>query len=246
MLTPVALVLSGSVSAQTAVPAPPAANGTATPELREQPRQKPVTPKLPRLPVRGFTEPDEPANPDPATARSFLDPKYRVGFTVPAGWNFEKKDGLLSNFGIDTRTARRRTDVRGVAAINFNPWPVSTFAGAIFYYSVIPRADKQMCAAQAATRPVKPLADATIDGMPFHHGHDKHGTVCTEARDDVYTAMQGNACLRFDLVVNTFCAETSGAMEITPRQLEDVDHRLAGLLGSVTLGAGSHGDKPGF
>lgn len=227
------------VRAQSSAP-----GGTGVPELHEHPQQKPVTPKMPRMPLRGFTEPDEPANPDPATARTFSDPKYKVSFTVPAGWNLEKQDGLLSNFGVDTRTARRRTDVRGVAAINFNPWPVSTFAGAIFYYSVIPRANVAMCAAQTETRPVKPLADASIDGTPFHHGHDKHGVVCTEARDEVFTAMQGNACLRFDLVVNTFCAETSGAMEITPAQLDDVDRRLAGLLGSVKLQGGTHGEKP--
>lgn len=196
------------------------------------------------MPLRGFTEPDEPLHPDPATARPFLDPKYKVGFTVPAGWNLETKDGLLSNFGSDTRTARRRSDVRGVAAINFNPWPISTFASAIFYYSVIPRANAEMCAAQTTSKGVKALPTATIDGTPFHHGRDHHGKVCTEARDEMFTAMQGNACLRFDLVVNTFCQETSGAMEITPAQLQDVDGRLATVLGSVTLGAGAHGEAP--
>ncbi len=199
---------------------------------------------MPRLPARGLTEPDEPANPDPAAARTFTDAKYKVTFTVPPGWNLERKDGLLSNFGVETRTARRRTDVRGVASINFNPWPITTFAGAIFYYSVIPRADAGQCVAQTATKPVKPLPDADVDGTSFHHGHDQHGAVCTEARDEVFAAMQGNTCIRFDLVVNTFCAETSGAMEITPMQLKDVDKRLASLLGSVTLGGSSHGDKP--
>ncbi len=216
-----------------------AAQQTTNPAPELHDRAKPTTP---RMPLRGFTEPEEPAHPDPATARPFDDPKYRVSFTVPVGWNLEKKDGLLSNFGVDTRTARRRTDVRGVAAINFNPWPVSTFASAIFYYSVIPHANADQCAAQVTTQGVKPLPDASIDGTPFHHGRDQHGKVCTEARDEVFTAMQGSACLRFDLVVNTFCAETSGAMEITPTQLEDVDKRLALLLGSVALGKGTHGD----
>ncbi len=195
--------------------------------------------------MRGLTEPAEPVTPDPADTRPFHDGKYKVSFTVPAGWNFEQKDGLLSNFGVETPTARRKTDVRGVAAINFNPWPVSTFAGALFYYSVIPRAKADMCAAQTSTRGVRPLPESQIDGTPFHHGTDHHGKVCTEARDEVFTTMQGKNCLRFDLVVNTFCAETSGAQEITPAQLDDVDKRLATLLGSVTLGNGVHGDSAG-
>ncbi len=234
------LILGASILALAAQQEPPAAT-TPNPELHERPR--PTTPKLPHLPARGLTEPEEPAHPEPATARAFTDPKYKVSFTAPAGWNLEKKDGLLSNFGVDTRTARRRTDVRGVAAINFNPWPVSTFASAMFYYSVLPHTDAAICAAQASSKPVKPLPETMIDGTPFHHGHDKHGVVCTEARDDVFTAMQGKACLRFDLVVNTFCSETSGAMEITSLQLDDVDKRLAALLGSVTLGKSSHGDS---
>jgi hypothetical protein len=225
---------AGQVSPPAAAPTPP--------ELHERARPRPVTPQLPRLPVRGLTEPAEPLTPDPAEARPFHDAKYKVSFSVPAGWNFEQKDGLLSNFGVETPTARRKTDVRGVAAINFNPWPVSTFAGALFYYSVIPRAKAEMCAAQTSTRGVKPLPEAQIDGTAFHHGTDHHGKVCTEARDEVFTAMQGKSCLRFDLVVNTFCAETSGAQEITPAQLQDVDKRLAMLLGSVELGNGAHGD----
>ncbi len=230
------------IAAQTGSQGAPPSSAPTPPELHERARPKPVTPRLPRLPVRGLTEPAEPATPDPAEARPFHDAKYKVSFMVPAGWNFEQKDGLLSNFGVDTPTARRKTDVRGVAAINFNPWPVSTFAGALFYYSVIPRAKADMCATQTSTRGVKPLAESRIDGTPFHHGAEHHGKVCTEARDDMFTAMQGKNCLRFDLVVNTFCAETSGAQEITPAQLDDVDKRLAKLLGSVTLGGGTHGD----
>ncbi len=233
---------TGLAQAQTGSQAVPPSTAPTPPELHEHAHPKPVTPRLPRLPVRGLTEPAEPATPDPAEARPFHDAKYKVSFTVPAGWNFEQKDGLLSNFGVDTPTARRRTDVRGVAAINFNPWPVSTFAGALFYYSVIPRAKAGMCAEQTTTRGVKPLPESQIDGTPFHHGAEHHGKVCTESRDDMFTAMQGKNCVRFDLVVNTFCAETSGAQEITPAQLSDVDKRLAALLGSVVLSSGTHGD----
>lgn len=195
---------------------------------------RPVTPRLPKPDLRGLTIPDLPQHLEPA-ATDFYDPKYKVGFHVPAGWNFEKKDGLLSNFGVETRSARAHSDVRGVAAINFNPWPPTTFAGAIFYYSVIPKAQAAQCAAQASSRSVKPMPDAIIGSVPFHHGRDQHGRVCTEARDEIFTAMRGNACIRFDLVVNTFCADTSGAMEITPSQLKDVDVRLGGILDSVQI-----------
>jgi hypothetical protein len=197
----------------------------------------PVMPKLPPHPhagVKGITEPDEPEHPTPS-ATDFHDAKYRLAFHVPAGWNFERKDGVLSNFGVDVRTTNRQLDVRGVASLNYNPYPVSTFSGANFYYSVMPRTTAAACAAQATTGHLKPRPDISVAGITFKHGKDEHGAVCTESRDEVFTAMQGKSCLRFDLVVNTFCAETSGAMEISAHQLSDVDTRLANILGSIKI-----------
>ena len=57
--------------------------------------------------------------------------------------------------------------------------------------------------------------------------------ICTESRDDVFTTMRGGTCLRFDLVVNTFCSQTSGALELSPKQLGDIDTRLGGILQSI-------------
>ena len=184
--------------------------------------------------VKGITEPDDPEHPTPA-AMEFHDAKYRLSFHVPAGWNFERHDGVLSNFGVDVRTTKRGLDVRGVASINFNPYPVSTFSGATFYYSVLPKADAASCAALATTGPLKPQKDVRVAGLPFKHGRDEHGSVCTESRDEVFTAMQGRSCLRFDLLVNTFCSQTSGAMEISKDQLADVQGRLAGILDSIKI-----------
>ncbi len=198
----------------------------------DTPGTVPHDPPRPRLGVRGLTEPDEPAYPEPA-ATNYHDAKYKLTFHVPAGWNFERHDGVLSNFGVDTRATRRNLDVRGVAALNYNPYPVSTFASANFYYSVLPHANPQTCADQASSGHVTPLGEAQVDGISFRHGRDQHGHVCTESRDEVFTTLRGKSCLRFDLVVNTFCSETSGAMEISPNQLRDVDSRLAAILGSV-------------
>jgi hypothetical protein len=142
---------------------------------------------------------------------------------------------VLSNFGADVRTTHRKLNVRGVASLNYNPYPVSTFAGATFYYSVLPRADPAACAAQATAGHLKPRGDVRISGVPFKHGKDQYGQVCTESRDEVFTTMQGRSCLRFDLVVNTFCSQTSGAMEITDQQLADVDTRLAHILDSIHI-----------
>lgn len=185
--------------------------------------------------VKGLTEPEEPAHPEPA-ATDFVDRKYGVAFHVPAGWNFERRDGVLSNFGSDVRTTRRNLQVRGVAAINYNPYPPTTFSGATFYYSVAPRSTAAACTAQATTGHLKASPDVRIAGVVFHHGQDQHGAVCTESRDDVFSTLSGNACLRFDLVVNTFCAQSSGAMEISDRQLGDVNTRLAQILGSIHIG----------
>ena len=190
---------------------------------------------MPQRSVKGLIEPADPDLPTPA-ARDFHDARYRVSFHVPAGWNFEKRDGVISNFGVETRTSRARSDVRGVAELNFNPWPPTTFSGALFYYSVIPNATASTCAAQTSTRGMKPLPKAEISGIPFRHGRDNHGAVCTEARDEAFAAMRGSSCLRFDLVINTFCGETSGAMDMNPDQIRDIQMRLAGILGSVQIG----------
>ena len=184
--------------------------------------------------VKGITEPDDPEHPTPA-ATDFHDARYHLSFHVPAGWNFERRDGVLSNFGVDVRTTKRTLDVRGVASINFNPYPVSTFSGANFYYSVMPKATAASCAAHATAAPLKPQKDVRVGGLPFKHGRDEHGSVCTESRDEVFTAMQGRSCLRFDLVVNTFCSQTSGAMDMSKDQLADVDGRLAGILDSIKV-----------
>jgi hypothetical protein len=184
--------------------------------------------------AKGITEPDDPEHPSPA-AREFHDARYRLSFHVPAGWNFERRDGVLSNFGVDVRTTKRNLNVRGVASINFNPYPVSTFSGASFYYSVVPTATANACAAQATTAPLKPQSDVRVGGLTFTHGRDEHGSLCTESRDEVFTALKGHSCLRFDLVVNTFCSQTSGAMEISREQLADVQGRLGKILDSIRI-----------
>ena len=71
--------------------------------------------------------------------------------------------------------------------------------------------------------------------MTFAHGHDEHGGICVEARDEVYTAYRKGACYRFDLEINTFCSVSSGAQEITERQLDNIVSRMTGILSTVTL-----------
>jgi|GEM_PF-3455220 len=184
--------------------------------------------------LKGFTVPDEPANPQPA-ALTFHDSKYHVSYRVPAGWDTERKDGVLSDLKKDVRSASRSMQVRGVSAINYNPYPPTTFSGALFYYSAVPNANAQSCGALATTGKLKPKPDVTIAGLTFKHGQDQHGATCTESRDEVFTTLKGNTCLRFDLVVNTFCGESSGAVEINSQQLGDVNTRLANILGSIHI-----------
>lgn len=184
--------------------------------------------------LKGLTSPNEPATLQPA-ASTFRDAKYKVTFRVPAGWDTEHKDGVLSNLGKDIRTAKRGMDVRGVAAMNHNPYPPTTFSGALFYYSVVPRSDQAACAALATTGHLKPMPDVTVSGIAFKHGQDQHGGMCTESRDEVFTTLRGKACFRFDLVVNTFCPQGSGAMQMNAAQLSDINKRLANVLSSVQI-----------
>jgi hypothetical protein len=184
-----------------------------------------------------------PTAPEPTTppAQPFHDARYGVSFTVPAAWNITRKDAEVSTFRFDARTATRATQLRAVATITFNPHPYSTFSGALFYFSVTPRATPAQCTAQAGPKPsaqasAQPVSTTTtqIGGIPFTHGYDEHGVICTEARDEIYTTSRNNACYRFDLVINTFCGgDVSGVQDISPRELDSVRHRMQTILDSV-------------
>jgi hypothetical protein len=135
---------------------------------------------------------------------------------------------------LDARSAPVRAQLRTVASLAFNPFPLSTFSGAMFYVSVTPRMTDAQCAAQTTTKPDKPLPSATFAGVTFKRGKDEHGQVCTEARDVAYTTMRGRSCVRFDMTVNTFCGgDVSGAEEITDAQLGAIFKRMEGILETV-------------
>ena len=162
----------------------------------------------------------------------FKDGRFHVRFSVPPGWQFTTKDGEVSAFHADVIKAPPQSAVRAVASLNFNPYPRSTLSGAMFYYSVSRTSSEQACAHQAEPSSGK----QQIGGMNFAHGHDEQGEICTETRDDVYTAFRKHSCLRFDLEIHTFCAVSSGAQEITGPQLEDIEQRMSGILSTVDLG----------
>jgi len=205
--------------------------------------QKPAQPLMkPGKPV-----PVPQAPPSNAAPQSFLDKHYHVSFRVPPGWELNQKDGRISTFHMDARTAPPKARLRSVALIDFNPFPYSTLAGALFYFSVEPRSTDAECAQQATATPV---AEATssreesaphkdvqdIAGMPFTHGHTELHGVCIEARDEIYTAWRKHACYRFDLTINTFCPEGSGAQPISESQIHDINERMTKILSTVELG----------
>ena len=178
------------------------------------------------------------APPAQATPQDFKDGHFGVKFQIPPGWSLTRKDGLVSTFHNDARSASPDARVRGVASLDFNPYPYSTLSGAVFYFSVTPHSSDQDCSKEAEPEhaPVAAAMDVQdIAGMRFSHGHDEHGDICVEARDEVYTAYRKGACYRFDMEINTFCAISSGAQEITDRQLLDLNQRMADILSTVTL-----------
>jgi hypothetical protein len=185
-----------------------------------------------------------PNTPETADAeRSFEDRRFQVKFTVPAGWQLTQKDGEVSTFHTDARSAPRESQLRAVAILNFNPFPASTLAGALFYYSVQPRTTDVDCERQATGQPTGSTVASrgtkdvqAIGGMNFAHGHTESGGICTEARDEVYTAYHKHACYRFDLTINTFCSVSSGAREITDQQVRKIDDRMTDILSTVALG----------
>ena len=177
------------------------------------------------------------APPASATTHDFKDGHFGVKFQVPPGWSLNRKDGLVSTFHNDARSAAPNAQVRGIASLDFNPYPYSTLSGAVFYFSVTPHSTDDACAKEAATQniPVSSTDVQDINGMRFTHGHDEHGDICVEARDEVYTAYRKGSCYRFDMEINTFCAISSGAQEITDRQLQSLNQRMADILSTVTL-----------
>ena len=175
----------------------------------------------------------EPTSPP---ARHVRETRIGVSFDVPAGWNFSREDGDLSTFSLDARSSLPHTQMQGVAQIAFNPFPRSTFSGAMFYSSVTPHSSTLQCSNQAAAPVSRPATTALVGGVSFKHGYAEHGAVCTESRDEVYTALRGAMCYRFDLVINTFCGgEVSGARDMTDRELDAVRKRLETILNSVKL-----------
>ncbi len=191
------------------------------------------------LPFAAGAQVSVPDAPSPAAKiQTFRDGHFGVRFRVPEGWTLQRKDGEVSTFHLDARTATPNTQMRSVAAIQFNPYPYSTLSGALFYFSVQKHATDAECARQASA----PGAHATevqetqlIDGMSFAHGHDEHGKICVEARDEVYTAYRKGSCYRFDLAMNTFCSISSGAADLTDTQIEQIDQRMNEILSSVQL-----------
>ncbi len=181
----------------------------------------------------------QPAQPGAETgrlppARGFHDSRYGVSFSLPAGWNSTRTDGELSTFALDVRSLRPRAQLREVAQLAFNPYPASTFAGAFFYFSVVPSANAASCAGQAVSQAPRSTGQRGIGGVTFAHGYDQHGRICTESRDEIYTALRGKSCLRFDLVLNTFCGgEVSGAQTITDAQIAAVRARMEAILDTV-------------
>jgi hypothetical protein len=178
------------------------------------------------------------APPPSATVQGFKDGHFGVRFKVPPGWSLTRKDGLVSTFHNDARTASPDAKVRGIASLDFNPYPYSTLSGAVFYFSVTPHSNDEECSKEAA--PVDAPAEASTDvqdigGMRFTHGHDEHGVICVEARDEVYTAYRKGSCYRFDMEINTFCSISSGAQDITDAQLLSLNQRMADILSTVTL-----------
>jgi hypothetical protein len=172
-----------------------------------------------------------------ASTHTFHDPTYKLAFDYPANWNFSEKDGEISTFHLDARSAAGTTAMRAVVSMSENPLPASTFSGAYFYFSVTPRSSAASCGDQAASPAAKkqtPVEKIQIAGLTFAHGHDEQKDICITQRDEVYTAVRRGACYRFDLAVNNFCGgDVSGVKDITPAELDQIRARLQAILSTV-------------
>ena len=204
--------------------------GSALAQEGEPRRAVPLPRPVPPLPGARGPVPD-PVSPP---AQTVTEDRVHVRFRLPPGWNLARRDGEVSTFHLDARTAPHHAEMLVVATLAFNPYPASTFSGALFYVSQTSHSSPASCAAQTTFRPERPLQPMTIADVSFSRGKDEHGHICTEARDVTYTALRRGSCLRFDLAVNTFCGgEDSGAQDMTEAQLGEVFKRMEGILESV-------------
>ena len=186
--------------------------------------------------VPPFLQNQRPAASEPVTppARMFRDGRYGVSFLVPAAWDLTKKDYEVSTFHLDARSAAHNAQLRAVATISFNPHPTSTFSGALFYFSVAPHTTANQCTAEASALAPRTVISTEVGGAPFTHGYDEHGGICTESRDEIYTASRKDVCYRFDAVINNFCGgDVSGVRDINVFELNSVRHRMQTILDSV-------------
>jgi len=179
-------------------------------------------------------------------SRTFRDAVYRVAFDFPSHWNLSKRDGEVSTFRLDARSAPRKAIVRAVVSIPENPFPASTFSGAYVYFSVTPHASAGSCAKQAAGETavagkapvVEKPTEVQIAGIPFSHGHDEQKDICITQRDETYTTYRHGACYRFDLAMNNFCGgEVSGVKDVSAKELDEERRRLLSILGTVRFEA---------
>jgi len=206
-----------------------AGSGAAWAQQQEPKMHVPQVVPVPELhPVAPVSEPTSPA------ARDVVDARDHLKFHLPVGWNLSRKDGEVSSFRLDARGVPKKAQLRLAASLAFNPYPQSTFEGAMFYVSATPGMDDAGCKAQTATKPFSALPGATVDSVHFARGKDEHGKICTESRDVAYTTLRGGSCLRFDLAINSFCGgDVSGAEDLTENQLQAIYTRLIGIVNSI-------------
>jgi hypothetical protein len=163
-------------------------------------------------------------------ARTFHDTHYHLSLKIPAGWLLTTHDREVSTFHLDAPTAPRTSRLRAVSSIAINPYPLSTFSGAFLYFSVVPAAAEASCIKQVPN----PAGTKEIAHQTFTRGHSEQASrICTESRDEVYAAYRNRACYRFDLVLNTFCRQVSGAQDMTPTQLDDLHTQMESILGTA-------------
>lgn len=197
--------------------------------------QQKQVPKAVPVPLMPKTQPRQKvAEPTSPPAQTVEDARTHVSFRLPAGWNVTHKDGEVSTFHLDARTAPKQTQLYTVASLGFNPFPYSTFSGALFYVSSTPHSTAAACASQTTTPPARALEPQVIGDVQFSRGRDEYRKICVESRDVEYTALRAGRCVRFDLAVNTFCGgEVSGVQDMTEAELGSVFKRLEGVMETV-------------
>lgn len=185
--------------------------------------------------LAAHAQPDASAS---APTKLFRDPAYGVRFRYPGQWAMNKDYKFDSPLSITSFTKDLRGTVYFTRHSSFNPYPQTNLDGAQFGYAVAKAASGEECLRRVlqGDANTKTLAQESINGIRYAHGHAAEAGMCHQIAEDIYATSRDGVCYVFDLAVHTLCVGViDNTGEITEDELARVRTSLEKILSSVQM-----------